>query len=96
MAERRKHKRVTFYTEANYGYPGKITDISVNGAFIENLTPLPEKSFIVVKFKLPKGKELLLKAIVKNSMQGMGMGIEFVHEKAEDKQALIDFINFAL
>jgi hypothetical protein len=93
MVEKRKNKRFTFVAEAVYGYDGKIVDISVDGAFIETLNPLPEKSLIKVRFKTTQGKELILKAIVKNTMKGRGMGIEFVSLNNEDCKAFADFIN---
>ncbi|OGF63837.1 MAG: hypothetical protein A2Y62_21570 [Candidatus Fischerbacteria bacterium RBG_13_37_8] len=93
MNEKRKYRRVIFYTEADYGFNGKITDISLGGAYIETYTPLPEKSIINVKFQFPEGKDLVLKAVVKSSKQGMGMGIEFIELKEDDEAALLDFIN---
>jgi len=92
MAERRKHKRVVFYAEADYGYQGKISDISADGAFIDTLTPLPVKSPISLKFTLPGGKKLTLKAVVTNTMHNIGMGVEFLNMKDEDKNALLDLI----
>jgi PilZ domain len=93
MVERRKNKRVVFYADADYGYNGRITDISVDGAFVDTMTPLPEKSLINIKFKLPKSKEIMLKAIVTNTMHGMGMGIKFINMKAEERKILLDFIS---
>ena len=97
MSERRRFKRVTYFTEAEYGsyevkYGGKISDLSTGGAYIDTISPLPEKSIINVKFKLPSGKELVLKAIVKNEMPGMGMGIEFINLNENDQKELKDFI----
>lgn len=93
MAEKRKHKRFTFFAEAVYGYDGKIVDISIDGAFIETLHPLPEKSLIKVRFKTTQGKELVLKAVVKNTMHGRGMGIEFINMNDESREVFSDFID---
>jgi len=97
MEERRRYKRVSFFTEVEWGvygakFEGKISDLSVGGAYIDTLSPCPEGSEITMRFQLPNGKQLMLKGVVKTSFAGMGMGIEFINLTDADRKALEEFI----
>ncbi len=97
MEERRKNKRVTYFTEVEWGvygakFEGKMSDISLGGAYIDTISPCPEGTEITLKFRLPNGHQLMLKGIVKTSFAGMGMGVQFMNISNIDKEALDNFI----
>ena len=97
MEDRRKHIRITYFTEVQWGvagakYEGKISDISAGGAYVDSIMPCPERTIITVKFKLPEGQELSLQAVVKNSTPGMGMGVEFINLRDIEKELLSNFV----
>lgn len=97
MNEKRKYHRITFFTEVEWivsgaSFKGTISDISEGGAYIDTLNPCPIGTLIRMKFKISDNKELNLKAVVKNSMIGMGMGVEFINLTEEQKAILQELI----
>jgi len=98
MNEKRKYQRVTFFTEVEWvtsgaSFKGTISDISEGGAYIDTLNPCPIGTLIRMKFKISDNNELRLKAVVRNSMVGMGMGVEFIDLTADQKALLHKLIN---
>lgn len=72
------------YTEGS----GSIRDLSLGGVFIEDKVPLPEGT--VFGFDLRLGSELVpVRGIVRRSMTGLGMGIQF-QNLTDDTRARIE------
>lgn len=97
IEERRRYKRVIYFTEVEWGvygakFDGKISDISEGGAYIDTISPCPEGTEITMKFKLPNEHQLIIKGMVKTSYPGMGMGIEFINLSDDDRQQLENFV----
>jgi hypothetical protein len=66
---------------------GNLTDISLEGCYVESLSPLPVGNELV--FMLKVGDTLIRgRARVKASHHAVGMGLEFLHLASEDQQKL--------
>src|SRR5713101_2032946 len=66
---------------------GNLTDISLEGCYVESHSPLPVGNETV--FMLKVGDTLIRgRARVKASHHAVGMGLEFLHLAAEDQQKL--------
>ena len=66
---------------------GQIEDLSLNGVFVADPSPLDIGTYIEMELRLGDYR-LPAKGIVRRSMRGKGMGIEFVEMSAEDKRRL--------
>jgi hypothetical protein len=66
---------------------GNLTDISVEGCYVESHSPLPVGNEMVFTIKV--GETLIRgRARVKASHHAVGMGLEFLHLSSEDQQKL--------
>lgn len=75
------------YTEGS----GSIRDISLGGVFIEDNDPLPEGT--VFGFDLRLGDDLLpVRGIVRRSVKGLGMGVQFQNITTDVRNRLERFI----
>ncbi|MGH9733052.1 MAG: PilZ domain-containing protein [Candidatus Acidiferrales bacterium] len=69
---------------------GTITDISLNGCYVELLSPLPVDSAIVLAFNLDNAT-LHINGRVRTSQMSFGMGVSFTGMSPEDLQRLRKF-----
>lgn len=69
---------------------GTITDISLNGCYVELLSPLPVDSAIVLAFNLDDGT-LHINGRVRTSQMSFGMGVSFTGMSPEDLERLRKF-----
>jgi hypothetical protein len=69
---------------------GNLTDVSLEGCYVETVSTLPSGSEVVFMVKV---SETLIRgrALVKVSNHAVGMGLEFLHLATEDQQKL-DFL----
>jgi hypothetical protein len=66
---------------------GNLTDISIEGCYVESHSPLPVGNEMVFTIKV--GETLIRgRARVKASHHAVGMGLEFLHLSSEDQQKL--------
>lgn len=65
----------------------RISDLSVDGAFIDTMTPAPAGTLLELRFRAPE--EIRLRAEVVNSMPQFGMGVRFL-EPSADQRALLE------
>ena len=69
----------------------RVSSLSVSGLFIDADDPAPEGQTLQVQFELPSGP-VLGKAVVRRSIRGKGMGIEFVELPEAQRAALNDLM----
>ncbi len=92
--ERRGFKRVTYPCEARgYGvgeslFKARISDLSVNGAFVHTATDLPPGTVVLLRFEAA-GTRLKLEGEVIHSQKGSGLGVRFV-SLTETQRAAIE------
>jgi hypothetical protein len=104
MAEipsRRKHTRYQCTGGAELrrteGMPAvfaSLTDISLEGCYVETVSTLPANSEVVFMLRV-RDTVIRGRALVKTSNHAVGMGLEFLHLATEDQQKL-DFVIGAL
>jgi hypothetical protein len=70
--------------------PGKVTDISLDGCYIEMMSPLPSSTIIHILLALD-GETIMTTGIVRYSQMGLGMGVEFMAMNPEDFERLRSF-----
>ena len=70
----------------------RISDISVKGAYIATLAPLPIGSKVRLAFALPNGYIIKTEAIVARSQPHKGMGVEFTTLGDDDAERVRRFI----
>lgn len=95
--ERRRFPRKTYYCEARVEGLGagkavcRIADISLGGAFVEGLSVLPAGARTQVRFDV-LGREVSVRAEVRYSQPGIGMGLRFVGLSDLDQATLRTFL----
>lgn len=100
MEDRRQHPRLNVATELWIGQDGifiradeKLLDLSLGGAFIETRQHYSIGSVLSLRFKLPEaGRFLTCSAIVKNSRDGQGFGVQFLDLSPDDRWQLDSYI----
>jgi hypothetical protein len=92
--ERRKYPRQTCRIEAvvstedsSVRLPGRVTDISLNGCYVEMLSPLPEGSHIEISMN-PGDTVIHALGQIQTSQMGLGMGVIFTAVSPEDHEKL--------
>lgn len=97
IGSRRKHTRYQCTGGAELrrseGVPGifaSLTDISVEGCYVESASTLPTGSEVVFMLRV-RDAVIRGRALVKTSNHAVGMGLEFLHLATEDQQKL-DFL----
>jgi len=95
--ERRKYPRRACRIEAQISSPdsaslarGTITDISLNGCYVEMLSPLPIDTAIVLAFNLDDAP-LRVNGKVRTSQVSFGMGVAFTGMSPEDYERVRNF-----
>ncbi|HEX7288222.1 MAG TPA: PilZ domain-containing protein [Candidatus Angelobacter sp.] len=69
---------------------GNLTDISLEGCYVETVSTLPSESEVVFMLKVSE-TVIRGRAVIKVSNHAVGMGLEFMHLATEDQQKL-DFL----
>jgi hypothetical protein len=87
--ERRGSRREIFFTEVSIegkhlNAQSRITDIGLNGVFIDTRSPLPVGTMLRLSFGLGKEHFVTTEGIVVHSMPSVGMGIQFTELKPEE------------
>ena len=71
----------------------KLTDLSLNGCYVQTDAPFPEKALVDFCLKT-KEHEVHTDAMVRVTHPGHGMGVEFPSRTAEQRAAVENLINF--
>ncbi|HET7873705.1 MAG TPA: PilZ domain-containing protein [Terriglobales bacterium] len=66
---------------------GNLTDISLEGCYVESVSTLPSGTDVVLMLRVSE-TVIRGRAVVKVSNHAVGMGLEFLHLAAEDQQKL--------
>lgn len=69
----------------------RVSSLSAGGMFIDADDPAPVGQMLQVQFDLPSGP-VLGKAVVRRSIRGKGMGIEFIELPEDQRAALNDLM----
>lgn len=85
--------RVTWQIGA-YQEVSNISDLSLSGLFIETTEPQEIGTLVDLFWEAP-GTEMKARAIVRRSIPGRGMGVEFMEMGAEDMTRLLDLLRGA-
>lgn len=93
--ERRSSKRVSYICEVECEGAGgrlntRITDISVDGAFIDSMICFPPGSTVKLKFKL-RSVDVNVTAEVRYCLPQIGMGVRFL-DLAPEARSVIEKI----
>ncbi len=92
--DRRRHRRLTLIREIEYEVKGgkvqkRLADLSVGGMFIDTQKPLQPGSILTVRVRLPNYHEpVVATAEVKYAHEGIGMGVQFLDLKPEDREKI--------
>jgi hypothetical protein len=93
-AERRRSPRVRLKRGMTISWQGphrrdisRVSSLSVGGLFIDADDPAPAGQILQVQFDLPSGP-VLGKAVVRRSIKGKGMGVEFTELPATSRAGL--------
>lgn len=94
--DRRKAQRVTHVVEIRYAsdsppMTARLTDVSEKGGFVDVSNPLPVGSRVTFSFLLtasPWDKPITGEGKVVWRQEGVGMGIEFLNLKEEDRSKI--------
>ena len=97
-AERRKAWRSGLVLDVRYEGESvrsqtRIADLSVRGAYIETVNPLPAGSAFNLSFTLPDGTVIETRATVVRSRPHEGMGIRFDSLSPEQTNTIRQFIH---
>jgi hypothetical protein len=68
-----------------------IADLGLGGTFIVTLDPLPVGASLKLLFEAP-GKEIQASAVVRRSLPGRGMGVEFTEMDLQDRDCLHELL----
>jgi curved DNA-binding protein CbpA len=97
-SERRKYPRIRTYkgVRVSWKVSGKITaarveNIGLGGVFLQTPNPVAEGTSIEVILALPNG-QVCARAIVRRSLPGRGMGVQFVQMIPEDRAKLNRYV----
>lgn len=99
--DKRRQRRAKLITEVKCEAMSRdellvTRDVSPGGLFVTTKTPLPLESAVRVAFSLAAGSPAIsCSGRVVYSMQGLGMGIEFVDLNEEGRLALQKFVDEA-
>ena len=72
--------------------PGKLTDLSQGGCYMEMTVPFPARTKVVLSVQAA-GKQAQVEGFVRVSHPEVGMGVEFLQSSEAQKQQVTDFIN---
>lgn len=93
--ERRTQPRIQPARPIYADYPDlrpRVRDISLAGAYIEDHRPLPRGRMLQLRLWLDERTPINVKAMVRRSDEGAGMGVEFLTMSSEDSNRLRHFV----
>lgn len=99
-ADRRRNRRTIRLRHLRVSWDGapqgnhRISDLSADGVFINTAEPFPVGTSIRLILEAP-GKEVRTRAIVRHSIAGKGMGVEFVEMEEYDRDRLRNLVEAA-
>ena len=91
--ERRRSRREIFFTEVSIegkspNEQSRVTDIGLEGVFVDTLNPLPVGTVLRLSFGLGSEKFVTTQGIAVHSMPSIGMGIQFTELKPEQQEMI--------
>ncbi len=96
--ERRATRRVPLVAEIEYSSDSpsvskRLTDLSIDGLFIDTMTPLPPGSLISIRFNLP-GDTLPVVVLgeVVWGQEHLGMGVRFMNLRPKDRERIRAYV----
>jgi hypothetical protein len=96
--EKRRYSRVELPKGMRVGWEGsgqrfvsQVSDLSLGGVFIPTPEPPPVGTSIKLVFEM-SGRNIRARAIVRRSVSGNGMGVEFVAMGYEERGLLIHLL----
>ena len=69
----------------------RVRDLSAGGVFVSTTTPARVGTQLNLLFSLPEG-EVRAQAIVRNSLPGQGMGVEFMQMEGGSRERLFELL----
>lgn len=98
--EKRRHKRIAVVKEIEVdGSRGRrVTDLSVDGMYIDTFTPFAVGSIVELKFRLDDPDDAVIGAItarakVLYAQEGLGIGVQFVDIRSADRMRIKQMID---
>lgn len=70
----------------------RVRDISLSGAYIEDHRPLPRGRMLQLRIMLDDRSVINVKAMIRHSDDGVGMGVEFLVMSDDDRKRLRQFV----
>ena len=97
-SERRSEPRTTLIAQAEVAdiasgvkLSARVSDLSLSGCYLDALTPLPEGSQVHLRISF-NDERLALRAIIRFSHPGLGMGVQFDAPTGEQMQILHNWL----
>lgn len=75
----------------NRRFQSRISDLSIEGAFVDSIATYPEGSLVNLKFKV-RSTEIRVTAQVRYCMPQIGMGVRFSDLKPGDQAAIAEVV----
>lgn len=97
--ERRSSRRVPLIAEVEYSSDSpavsrRLTDLSVDGLFIDTMTPLPPGTLISIRFNLPdEPLPVVVLGEVVWGQEHLGMGVRFMNLRPKDRERIRAYIS---
>lgn len=94
-SERRKSLRVSVLQDIFFGDGStrRSNDVSEDGIFVATPAPYMAGSLIDLRFRLvPNGRPISVRGEVRHSSPGVGMGVQFMNLRRQDRTAIRDFV----
>lgn len=96
--ERRAARRAPLVAEIEYSSDSpsvskRLTDLSIDGLFIDTMTPLPPGSLISIRFNLPG--DMLPVVVLGEVVWGqehLGMGVRFMNLRPKDRERIRAYV----
>jgi hypothetical protein len=97
--ERRSHPRVyapkgmiVAWRSGTQQGVSRMGTMGIGGIFLHTPDPPEKNATLELLFDIATGAEVRARAVVRNSLPGKGMGVKFVHMRAEDRSRLNQFV----
>jgi hypothetical protein len=96
-SERRKHQRYHVSVKAHWASPsgedsGYVTNIGLNGCYIESNHQAQSQETIEVEIRLPDSRKLVLPGTVTYTLPPMGFGVSFGYLSRDEEKAIMDIV----
>lgn len=99
--EQRKHRRFPYIVETAFTgdgmtFSGRVTDLSLDGIFIDTMHPAPEGSIVQFSFCLPddlRAVPIIGEGQVTWLQQMVGMGIQFTYLSETNRGRITRFVS---